>query len=728
MQATLPLTKELLMIGGGHAHALVLQMWGMKPLAGVRISVINPGPTAPYTGMLPGFVAGHYSRDELDIDLVRLTRFAGARLILDKACSIDPVARSVTLCGGRVLPYDIASLDIGITSDLPSLKGFAEFGIPAKPLGPYAARWSAYREFVGRENVRPKIVVVGGGVGGVELALAMHHALISDGATAMGITLIESDTLLKNMGIKARNSLISQLINAGISVLEQSVVANISARSVLLADGTEIPSQFTITTAGARPQDWLQGTGLHLTNGFVSVDENLRSVNVPEIFAVGDCAHMVVTPRPKAGVFAVRQAPVLRHNLCAVLSGSAMKKFHPQSDYLKLISLGEKLAVADKWGLRLRGRQLWRLKDQIDRKFMDQFQELKPMASPDLPKRHALGMAQALGDKPLCGGCGAKIGAQALSSVLAAIPSGNRKDILSGPGDDAATLAGPDGQMQVITTDHLRAFTNDPWLMSRITAIHALGDIWAMGARPQAALATVILPIMNAAMQTAWLTEIMNAAGEVFVSEGADIVGGHSSLGSELTIGFSVTGLCRDAPITLKGARPGDKLVLTKPIGTGTLLAGEMGLRARGGWVTGALRSMAQSQSDAAAVLSVAHAMTDVTGFGLAGHALELAKASGVGIELELNNIRYLPGAIELTQDGVRSSIYADNCALLPEIDPNGDPRAALLFDPQTAGGLLAAVPPEKTGKVMNKLRQLKYDATLIGHCTSATPSLTITS
>ena len=180
MHPTLPLTRELVLIGGGHAHALVLRMWGMKPLPGVRVTLINPAPTAPYTGMLPGHVAGHYDRDALDIDLVRLARFAGGRLILDRAVGLDPAARTVTLAGGRVLPFHAASVDIGITSDLPGLPGFADHAIAAKPLDRFADAWARFRAEVADGSVSPELAVIGGGVGGVELAMAMHHALHRD--------------------------------------------------------------------------------------------------------------------------------------------------------------------------------------------------------------------------------------------------------------------------------------------------------------------------------------------------------------------------------------------------------------------------------------------------------------------------------------------------------------------------------------------------------------------
>ena len=726
MQTHIPLTKELLLVGGGHAHALVLRMWGMRPLPGVRVTVVNPGPTAPYTGMLPGFIAGHYERDELDIDLVRLARFAGARLILDSAIGISPDDNTVRLSGGRILPYHALSVDIGITSNMPRLLGFSAHGIPAKPLDVYARKWTEFRQKVAAGELSPDVVVIGAGVGGVELALAMHHALKTDGHGTPKITLIESDIPLKGMGNTARKALLSDLSQRNIHLLTGQQVDRVDETAVHLPSHAPIASNFTLGVAGAKPHGWLEHTGLMLTDGYIDVGKTLQTAAYPQIFAVGDCANMTHAPRAKAGVFAVRQAPVLYHNLQAILAGETLRQYHPQRDYLKLISLGKKSAVADKWRLKLKGAALWRWKNQIDQRFMAQFHQLKPMPAPALPARHAKDVMQVLGKKPLCGGCGSKVGALALRETLRNLPASMRNDVLSVPGDDAAILAGNGDIRQTITLDHLRAFTSDPWLMSRIAAIHALGDIWAMGAQPQVALSTLILPRMSPEMQEIFLKEIMSAAQDVFGGLNCDIVGGHTSIGSELTIGFTVTGLTQ-RPITLAGAQDGDQLILTKPIGTGTILAGEMAMQAKGGWVAGALASMARPQADAARLLTGAHAMTDVTGFGLAGHAKGIATASGLGVTLNVDAIPYLPGAIALNQMGVRSTIYQDNRQNVPELTPGDDPRADLLFDPQTAGGLLAAIPADQSEEILSKLRSLRYEANMVGVCRSDLPTGHIT-
>lgn len=722
----IPVLSDLVLIGGGHAHALVARMWGMAPMAGVRLTLINPGPAAPYTGMLPGHIAGHYTREEIMIDLVRLARFAGARVILDRVVGIDRDTRQVLFQDRPPIFYDVASIDIGIASDLPDVAGFAEHAAAAKPLGAYAERWEA---FVARALPSPRVVVVGGGIGGVELALASHTRLSAAGAQPEISVVQRGETALPGLGAGARRALLARLSRAGIRLILGAEPLRIASDQVALSNGQTLAADFILAVAGAQPQRWLGDTGLELHNGFVSVSRTLQSSDA-RIFAVGDCAHLAFAPRPKAGVFAVRAAPVLYANLRAALSGGAMQRFKPQSDYLKLISTGTREAVADKWGLPLHGAWLWRLKDRIDRKFMAKFATYPAMPTPALPHPAPAGLAEAMAARPMCGGCGAKLAAGDLDAALANLAAPRRADVLSGPGDDAAVLV-HGRQVQVITTDHLRGFWGDARLMARIAAVHALGDVWAMGANPQVALAQVVLPAMGQRQSREMLDEIMQAAAEVFTAAGADVVGGHTSVGAELTIGFTVTGLATRA-IAKGGAQVGDALILTKPIGSGTMMAAEMANRHFPGMILGeavakALALMARPNDAAAAVLApVAHAMTDVTGFGLAGHLLEMLEASGVAAALQ--DVPLMAGARALAAAGEASSLApANRAATLSRVNCAHDPALlALLHDPQTGGGLLAAVPGDQAEAVLAALLAQGEAAAIIGNIVDGTPAVTV--
>ena len=686
MKTDVPLTRDLVMVGGGHAHALVLRAWGMKPLPGARLTVINPGPTAPYTGMLPGHVAGHYGRDDLEIDLVRLCRHAGAALILGEVDAIDRAARQVHVAGRGPVAYDVASIDIGITAAM-DLPGFEAHGIGAKPLAAYAARWAGFLDQVAAGEVAPEVSVIGGGVAGCELAMAMAHAMATRGA-ASKVTVIEAGPRISGMGDAARRKVEAAMAALGVTVRCGARVAEVAAGAVHLESGDRVPAQLCVGAAGAFPHGWLARTDLPLVEGFIDVRPDLRVRGDDALFAVGDCAHMPHAPRPKAGVFAVRAAPVLHHNLRVALAGGAMRHFKPQKHYLKLISLGGKRALAEKFGLAVQGAALWQWKDRIDRAFMDRLSDLPVMQAARPSGQVAKGYDRQA--KPMCAGCGAKVAQGVLGAALGNLGPASG-DVVTTAGDDAAVLRQKGGGFQVLSTDHLRGFVADPAVMTRIAAVHALGDVWAMGAQPQAALAHVILPQMSPALQARQMAEITRVAQEVLGQAGAQLVGGHTTMGAELTLGFTVTGTKDSDPITVGGAQPGDVLVLTRPIGSGVLLAAEMQGKAAGRDIAALLGQMAAPQGEVAAALAKAHAMTDVTGFGLAGHVAAIARASGVEAVLWQDQIPVYAGARALSDAGVASTLMPANRADAP-VSGVDDP---LLYDPQTAGGLLAAMTPE---------------------------------
>ncbi|QFS82612.1 Selenide, water dikinase [Roseivivax sp. THAF40] len=709
-QPPLPLTRDLVLVGGGHTHALVLRKWGMDPLPGARLTLIDPTPVTAYSGMLPGFVAGHFTREELDIDLVKLARFAGARLILGPVTGIDPARKLIEVPGRPPVAYDVCSLDVGITSAMPDLPGFSEHAVPAKPLGPFADRWTAFLDGTGPARV----AVIGGGVAGCELAMAMAHALYAKGR-APDVTIIDRSQALSGLDRRTERGLRAALEARGVTLKENCEISELTSEGVQLAEGTFLTADFIVGAAGAKPHDWIAAMGLDHQAGFLSVSARLQSSD-PAIFAAGDCAHLAHAPRPKAGVFAVRAAPILYSNLRAALGGGTWRRFEPQSDYLKLISLGRQSALGARFGLFAQGEWVWRWKDRIDRRFMEKLSQLPHMTPPPLPAHHASGLAEARGPKPMCGGCGAKVGRATLARALSTLPKPDRTDIVPLPGDDAALLH-MGATRQVLTTDHLRAVTLDPVVMTRIAAHHALGDIHAMGAAPQAATLNLNLPRLSDQLSARMLTEIVTTASEVLRASGAEIVGGHSSVGDELTIGFSLTGLAEAAPITLSGGQAGDVLILTKPIGSGTILAAEMQGQASGHDVAACWEWMCQDQSGAARILADAHAMTDVTGFGLIGHAQNMAEASGCGLALSLSDIPWMQGALALADAGHRSSLYPQNREVAPDLPETA--RHALLFDPQTSGGLLAAVSSENAAEQLKALRNAGFAAAEVGHLTA---------
>ena len=735
-----PSTRDLVFVGAGHAAALVLRAWAMRPLPGARLTLINPDPVAPYSGMLPGHIAGHYARADMMIDIMWLGHAAGARVILGAVAGIDRALGHIHVQDRPPIGYDAALIDIGIGTAPMTVQGFAEHGVAAKPLGPFADRWDSFVDDVMARRCAPCVVVLGAGVAGVELSLAVDYRLRSLGVHPQ-ITVLDRGDALKDVSDRTRAHLLAACAKAGIVVLDNRPPTQVHADGVVLRDGTQIAAAFVLGVAGARPQAWLADTGLALHNGFVRVGPTLQTETDPAIFAAGDIAHLTHAPRPKAGVYAVRAAPILGHNLRAILSGGSLRSYQPQGDYLKLISLGGKRAIADRGGLSIVGDYLWQWKNRIDQKFMAQFQTLPAMPPPRVPVPAAIGLAQEMSGAPLCGGCGAKLGPDVLRAGIAALPPTTRADVVHATGDDAAVLTCGHG-VQVISTDHLRMLVADPYVMARITALHALGDVWAMGAQPQAGLAQVILPQMSARLQARDLSEITTALAEVLTDAGAALVGGHTTQGAEGVIGLTVTGLAPGA-LAKTTAQPGDTLILTRPLGSGIVMAALMqppapGLLDPDGPLLGeavatALTQMQRPGGHASAILARhASALTDVTGFGLAGHLGEMLGHNRIA-RLQISALPLLPLVQALARAGIRAHLDPANRAGAPPVTDLRTPGrrpppagthpdtpdgvdTAVLYDPQTAGGFLAAVPADHAADVLAELRATcEPNATAIG-------------
>ncbi|WP_270373736.1 selenide, water dikinase SelD [Marinicauda sp. Alg238-R41] len=732
MQTAAPHTIDLVLAGGGHAHAVFLRMWAMKPLPGVRVTLVNPAPTAPYTGMLPGYVAGHYTADEVEIDLVRLARFAGARLILDEVTGLDPESSRLRLAGRPPLDFDVCSINIGITSRSGLAEGDGAQRV--KPMQPFAEAWDDYIHAVAEGRAEPDAAVIGAGAGGCELALAMHHRLSEVSGQPVRVSVVDrNETVMSREHPALARQLRTQLDRCGVAVLTSHTAERVTAEGLVLDSGETVRAGFAASTAGARPADWLEASGLQLEDGFIAVDETLRSLSHPHILAAGDIAHLSHAPRPKAGVYAVRAGRALHANLTAILSGGDPRAFRPQRDYLKLVSLGERRAAGEKWGIALSAGWLWRWKDRIDRKFMARLSDLPAMTGPDAVRGPvALGVRDMERRDMLCAGCGSKMARSALDDALGALAPPRRADTVKGAGDDAAVLRWGESGEQVVTTDHFRAFTDDGYVLGRILAVHALGDIWAMGAAPQAGLASLTLPPQSATLQSRTAREVLAGMQSALEPAGADLVGGHTAQGAEFTVGLTATGLVpRGGAIGQDGLQPGDALILTKPLGTGTLLAGEMRQKARGRDVAAAFAIMQQESGAAAATLAPhARAMTDITGFGLAGHLGAMLIASRAGAVIDLDRLPVLEGALDLIAAGVVSSIHGDNLAAAGGVldrsaKPLASPRGQLLFDPQTAGGLLAGVPGDRAETCRAALEAAGYAAAIIGRVVLGPPTIT---
>jgi selenide,water dikinase len=350
MQATAsPVLRDIVLIGGGHSHVGVLHMFAMKPMPGVRLTVICTDTDTPYSGMLPGYIAGHYSFDAVHIDLRRLAEFAGARYYRDEVVGIDRAARQV-LCRKRPpVTYDALSINIGSTPQLAQVAGASEHAVPVKPIRRFNERWLALLERVCQHPGATTIALVGAGAGGVELTLAMQYRLRNE-LLARGRNpddlmfhlFSAGPQILPTHNVKVRRAFESVLAERGVVVHLDAKVTQVAAGSLQTEIGEllEADEIVWVTQAGGAP--WLRETGLVLDEkGFVRVHDTLQTETDPLIFAAGDCAAMVDHPLEKAGVFAVRMAKPLTENLRRTIMRQPLLSYRPQQRWLALISTGD---------------------------------------------------------------------------------------------------------------------------------------------------------------------------------------------------------------------------------------------------------------------------------------------------------------------------------------------------------------------------------------------------
>jgi selenide,water dikinase len=705
----IPVQKSVVLVGAGNAHLVFVRKWRMRPLPGVAVALVNEAPAVPYSAMVPAHIAGEYRREELTIDLVRLCRSAGVRFVPARVVGIDPKTRQVNLADRPPLAYDALSLCLGsVPADLASA-ATPGFAIPLRPLsvlldrldGIEAELKSAFRPF--------HLAIVGGGASGCELAVAVHNRLghLPD----FRITLLQANSrLLPRFPAKTAAAYEREFRSRGIAWRLSCRVSGREAGTLALADGESLACDAVLWATPGAPPDLVRESGLVTDDrGFLRVRETLQAESDSATFGTGDCVSFAAYPDlARSGVYAVRQGEILFENIASFLHGRSLRRFRPQRRCLYLLNVGDGTAVLNYGPVAWKSRWVRRLKDRIDRRWVESF---RPAEMPAVPGEVDDALPQMR-----CGGCGSKVSGDVLSAVLKRLDPEQDPRVLIGArhGEDAAVFRGEaGGPVQVQTVDHFRSFTDDPYLFGRVAALHAVSDLYAMNARPFAALAIATLPHARGPIQEAQLFELLAGAQRAFRELGVTLAGGHTTEGSELAVGFAMTGLAEENRLFRKGGlTPGDRLILTKPLGTGALLAAWMRGHCRAEWYTAAISTMLWDNRDAAGVFERfgVRACTDVTGFGLAGHLLEMLDASGVGARLYADRVPLLDGVLDVTAAGIVSTLHRDNAKVACRIG-GPQPLPAWLFDPQTSGGLLAGVPADQVTEVLRELHSAGYVA-----------------
>jgi len=644
----------LVLAGGGHSHALLLKRWAMQPRRRPdrRIVLINRHGSALYSGMVPALIAGIESRDAVEIDLRQLCDRAGVAFLQAEILGVEVHLQKLHLNNRPGLTYGLLSLDVGAISRTTNTHGTA-----IKPLEP-ALEFLADQDPTSSRPFR----VVGAGPAGVEVALALRRRW-----PQRHLQLQSRPKQLKTL-----ERLI--LTEARIELIEGSV------------NNDAVPS---LLCTGSRAPEWLESSGLPVNiDGRVRTDHYLQVHEANNIFAAGDCAVIANAPRPASGVWAVRAAQPLAHNLEARCANRAMRSWRPQRLALQLIGDQQGRAWAH-WGVLHVGPSslLWKWKRRIDQRFMEGFRDTTAM-TPETP------MA--------CRGCAAKLPAQPLEAAL-------KKVGLGGTPEDAARIE--DNQPLLQSVDGFPALLSDPWLNGRLTALHASSDLWACGARVSSAQAVVTLPLLSSHEQQDLLVQTLAGVRSALDEQGASLIGGHtlearSDSPRPAELGLQLT-LCVNGrsphPWGKGDIQSGDALLMSRPLGTGVLFAAAMAGATTASALDGVLRVMARSQHHLLDQLEPhrdsIHACTDITGFGLLGHLGEmLLSTPTMQVTLLGDEIPSYPNALEMLEKGYASSLAPANRRswglLEHRVQLDQPPMSGLmelLVDPQTCGPLLLA-------------------------------------
>ncbi len=717
MQQVLP-RKDVVLLGVGHTNAHVLRMWRMHSLPDTQLTCVSNYPIATYSGMVPGVLAGQYQPERMEIDLVRLCAAAGARLIVSNVTGLDVATRELLFEDRPPVRFDVLSIGIG---SLPRFDGAEILGnavLPIKPMQTFLERLE--RQLLAWKNQQRagplRVCVVGGGAGGVEITLCLPAR----------IRAVLGDVSLQQMIVNAHQELLpgarAGTVRTVHGVLEERGVrlhlgrrvTRVDGETITLDNGETLGADLVLWATSATAPPLLPKLGLPVdADGFLLTHATLQTVADAPIFAVGDSGTIRESPVPKAGVYAVREGPILWQNIGRVLRGRPLVSYTPQRGFMKLLNTGDGKAILEYKWVTLRGRWCWRLKNRIDSKFMAMYQDYTPMPMPAAPP-------PAPGVPMRCAGCGGKVAASVLSRALSRLSVPASDNVLVGldQPDDVAVVQFPGGHPITVTVDFFAAPLDDPYLVGRIAALNALSDVFAKGARPKVALALATLPAGVPRQQEQLLFELLAGSLEEFRKAETTLVGGHTIEGSQLTAGFTILADQGTRPLRPKGGlRVGDRLVLTKRLGTGILLAAHMRALCKAQWLEELLQSMLLSNQAAAELADEFDitGVTDITGFGLAGHLLEMLRASGHGARLGLHGIRLLRGVKDLIRDHrIESTLAPANRAVEEELsvepgllESDFSPRYAALFDPQTCGGLLLGVPPNQIEAVMEQLSGL---------------------
>ena len=716
----IPITNDLVLIGGGHSHLSVLMKLSKKPLNGNRITLITNEIDTPYSGMIPGYIEGIYSWRDSHIDLYRLCLKLNVRFIHAEVERVSAHEKEIYFKDRPKIKFDVLSINTGIQSNNREIKGAAKYCLPVKPISKLT------NNFLNKITNFKSIAFIGGGAGSVELALAIKKRFLNINQD-IKITIITGKRgLLSTFPQKTKLTSLKTLEKFKIDIIEYKRVLEVKPKQIILSDKSLLKIDKAILSTNSMTPKWLTKSDILLTkDNYILVNKSFQT-NYKYVFASGDVIDFNNQNLKKAGVFAVRSGKPLAINIKQFILGKKLVEYKFNKNYLALIGTSKRSAIATKYNLTFNSRFFFYLKKYIDQNFIKKFSDfrIRKKFTLDALKTDVLNIFVKHKEKITdendimqCKGCAAKVPLNALKQALP-------KDIVS-TSEDAVSVPGHPELYQ--TVDMISSIITDPFLLGKIAANHSISDMVSVNSKITSAMMILQLPLSKTEINSRDLEQVLLGANEIFKTIDCPLIGGHTMIGKDKDpiIGFSILGQKQKKIKIVKNRRKiktKDLLILTEKIGSGLIFAGINNYLIDSYFQIDVIKQMIKGNLNFGKISNQLNilSMTDITGFGLANHLLNLIKRdnSKTGLTIYPNKIPLFQGVNECLNKDIKSSLFKSNYDIAQKDIIYKRDKSKLdniLYDPQTVGGIAFIIPQEEKYKHFKVLKENNIKFTEIG-------------
>ena len=727
----IPITNDLVLIGGGHSHLSVLMKLSKKPLNGNRITLITNEIDTPYSGMIPGYIEGIYSWRDSHIDLYRLCLKLNVRFIHAEVERVSAYEKEIYFKDRPKIKFDVLSINTGIQSNNREIKGAAKYCLPVKPISKLT------NNFLNKITNFKSIAFIGGGAGSVELALAIKKRFLNINQD-IKITIITGKRgLLSTFPQKTKLTSLKTLEKFKIDIIEYKRVLEVKPKQIILSDKSMLKIDKAILSTNSMTPKWLAKSDILLTkDNYILVNKSFQT-NYKYVFASGDVIDFNNQNLKKAGVFAVRSGKPLAINIRKFILGKKLVEYKFNKNYLALIGTSKRSAIATKYNLTFNSRFFFYLKKYIDQNFIKKFSDfrIRKKFTLDALKTDVLNIFVKHKEKITdendimqCKGCAAKVPLNALKQALP-------KDIVS-TSEDAVRVPGQPELYQ--TVDMISSIITDPFLLGKIAANHSISDMVSVNSKITSAMMILQLPLSKTEINSRDLEQVLLGANEIFKTIDCPLIGGHTMIGKDKDpiIGFSILGQKQKKIKIMKNRRKiktKDLLILTEKIGSGLIFAGINNYLIDSYFQIDVIKQMIKGNLNFGKISNHLNilSMTDITGFGLANHLLNLIKRdnSKTGLTIYPNKIPLFEGVNECLNKDIKSSLFKSNYDIAQKDIIYKRDKSKLdniLYDPQTVGGIAFIIPQEEKYKHFKVLKENNIKFTEIGFVNNIENKITI--